>query len=271
MPANRCRDGNDWALYLARLVQTLSGVGAFALLTLYKLVWLKENHPRLLEQAHCGCLSWQPPSRPASLRPISLWRAPASYWISSARLWSARKSCRRRAWRDAGSAYLVEVQGAPIGTLRTDAAGPHSPGGCAGDLPDTILGCVIRRLARSRWSVLSSGFMEILMVRGQVDTSLLSRYPGSTCETGRSVGALWRIRGWPPYSNGAKTAVDAGNAMANADRRSARYSAGAEGVRGAVRSARLPKYCRLAGRDAQYHPRPFLSRRAGSLTAQLLA
>ncbi|KYN92232.1 hypothetical protein A3219_22020 [Salmonella enterica] len=30
-----------------RQLQTLSGVGAFSFNTLYKLVWLKENHPRL--------------------------------------------------------------------------------------------------------------------------------------------------------------------------------------------------------------------------------
>mgnify|MGYP001071379497 FL=1 len=34
----------------ARQLQQIAGVGAFAFNTLYKLVWLKENHPQLLAQ-----------------------------------------------------------------------------------------------------------------------------------------------------------------------------------------------------------------------------
>lgn len=87
-----------------RQLQTLSGVGAFSFNTLYKLVWLKENHPRLLEQAHCWLFisSLINHRLTGEFTTDITMAAPASYWISiSATL--VRKSCRRRAWRAACS------------------------------------------------------------------------------------------------------------------------------------------------------------------------
>ncbi|EEF3030619.1 L-fuculokinase [Salmonella enterica] len=168
-----------------RQLQTLSGVGAFSFNTLYKLVWLKENHPRLLEQAHCWLfISSLINHRLTGEFTTDITMAGTSQLLDihqrdfSPEILQATGLARRLFPR------IVEA-GAQIGTLQTDAARLL---GLPAGVPVISAGhdtqfALFGAGAQQGEPVLSSGTWEILMVRsGQVDTSLLSQYPGSTCE-----------------------------------------------------------------------------------------
>ncbi|MCE0800118.1 L-fuculokinase [Buttiauxella sp. S04-F03] len=166
-------------------LQTISGIGQFSFNTLYKLIWLKENRPELLEKAHA--------------------------WLFISSLINQRLTGEFTTDRTmAGTSQLLDVRqeifsktifqrtGLPIELFpRLVAAGEHIgnllphmaqrlgiPAGTAvisagHDTQFALFGSG----AGLDQPVLSSGTWEILMVRTpQVNTSLLPRFVGSTCE-----------------------------------------------------------------------------------------
>lgn len=196
-------------------LQEISGVGAFGFNTLYKLVWLKENHPQLLEQAHAWLfISSLLNHRLTGEFTTDITMAGTSQMLDiqkrdfSAEILQATALPRRLFPR------LVEA-GERIGTLQSDAAKllglpPGIPVISAGhDTQFALFGAG----AGQDEPVLSSGTWEILMVRSaQVNTPLLSRYTGSTCELDSQAGLYnpgmqWLASGvlewvrkllWPP-------------------------------------------------------------------------
>lgn len=166
-------------------LQTISGVGAFAFNTLYKLVWLKENHPQLLEQAHAWLfISSLLNQRLTGEFTTDITMAGTSQMLDihqrdfSAEILDAIGLPRRLFPR------LVEA-GEQIGTLQPEAA---TQLGLPSGIPVISAGhdtqfALFGAGAGQDEPVLSSGTWEILMVRNvQVNTSLLSHYAGSTCE-----------------------------------------------------------------------------------------
>ena len=169
----------------AQQLQQISGIGAFAFNTLYKLIWLKENHPQLLEQAHAWLfISSLLNHRLTGEFTTDITMAGTSQMLDihqrdfSAQILQATGLPRRLFPR------LVEA-GQQIGALRSDAAEML---GLAAVIPVSAAGhdtefALFGAGAEQDEPVLSSGTWEILMVRSaQVDTSLLSHYAGSTCE-----------------------------------------------------------------------------------------
>lgn len=169
----------------ARQLQQIAGVGAFAFNTLYKLVWLKENHPQLLAQAHAWLfISSLINHRLTGEFTTDLTMSGTSQMLDlrqrdfSAPILQATGLPRRLFPR------LVEA-GQPIGALLPEAAALL---GLPVGIPVISAGhdtqfALFGAGAGQDEPVLSSGTWEILMVRSaQVDTSLLCDYSGSTCE-----------------------------------------------------------------------------------------
>ena len=165
--------------------QQLAGVGAFGFNTLYKLIWLQENHPQLLEQAHAWLfISSLINQRLTGEFTTDITMAGTSQMLDihqrdfSAQILQATGLPRRLFPR------LVEA-GQQIGTLQNDAAKML---GLPAGIPVISAGhdtqfALFGAGAEQDEPVLSSGTWEILMVRSvQVNTPLLSHYAGSTCE-----------------------------------------------------------------------------------------
>ena len=172
-------------------LQAISGVGAFAFNALYKLVWLQENRPQLLEQAHAWLfISSLINHRLTGEFTTDITMAGTSQMLDihqrdfSPEILQATGLPRRLFPR------LVEA-GERIGTLQNDAANLL---GLEAGIPVISAGhdtqfALFGAGAEQDEPVLSSGTWEILMVRSaQVNTPLLSHYAGSTCELDSQAG-----------------------------------------------------------------------------------
>lgn len=172
-------------------LQEISGVGAFSFNTLYKLVWLKENHPQLLEKAH----AWLFISSLINHRLTGAFTTDVTMAGTSQMLDLHQRDFSPAILGAAGIPRrlfpaLVEA-GEQIGVLQHAAA---TLLGLPAGIPVFSAGhdtqfALFGAGAQQDEPVLSSGTWEILMVRSaRVNTSLLSQYPGSTCELDSRAG-----------------------------------------------------------------------------------
>lgn len=166
-------------------LQRLSGVGQFGFNTLYKLIWLREQHPELVERAHA--------------------------WLFISSLINHRLTGKMTTDRTmAGTSQLLSLQQECFSRTILDAVGLSEhffpPMVAAGEVIGSLLPDFAERLglpagipvvsaghdtqfalagsgAGPDQPVLSSGTWEILMVRTPlVDSDALARVAGSTCE-----------------------------------------------------------------------------------------
>ena len=139
-------------LISAQQLQAISGVGAFSFNTLYKLVWLKENHPQLLERAHA--------------------------WLFISSLINHRLTGEFTTdITMAGTSQMLDIQQRDFSPQILQATG----------IPRRLFPRLVE--AGEQIGTLQNSAAAILMVRSaQVDTSLLSQYAGSTCELDSQAG-----------------------------------------------------------------------------------
>lgn len=174
-------------------LQEISGVGAFSFNTLYKLVWLRENHPELLARAH----AWLFISSLINQRLTGKFTTDITMAGTSQMLDIHRRDFSPDILAIAGVERrlfppMVEA-GELVGELTPSAAALL---GLPAGIPVFSAGhdtqfALFGAGARQDEPVLSSGTWEILMARStRLDTGQLSRYPGSTCELDSKAGAF---------------------------------------------------------------------------------
>lgn len=172
-------------------LQRITGVGQFSFNTLYKLRWLREKHPDLVERAHA--------------------------WLFISSLINHRLTGRMTTdLTMAGTSQMYDLHHRQFSeAILEKAAIPRtlfpalvSPGEVIGELQPTVAGslglpCGVPVISAGHDTqfalfgagaginepVLSSGTWEILMARThRVNTSLLVQYPGATCELDSQTG-----------------------------------------------------------------------------------
>ncbi|WP_421199886.1 L-fuculokinase [Aeromonas enteropelogenes] len=166
-------------------LQRLSGVGQFGFNTLYKLIWLREQHPELVERAH----AWLFISSLINHRLTGKMTTDRTM-AGTSQLLSLQQECFSRTILDAVglSEHLfppMVAAGEVIGSLLPDFAEQL---GLPAGIPVVSAGhdtqfALAGSGAGPDQPVLSSGTWEILMVRTPlVDSDALARVTGSTCE-----------------------------------------------------------------------------------------
>ncbi|PWW06777.1 L-fuculokinase [Mangrovibacter plantisponsor] len=166
--------------------QAISGVGEFGFNTIHKLVWLKENHPEKLEQAHAWLfISSLINHRLTGKLTTDMTMAGTSQLLDIRTRTFSRDILQAIGVKENLFPPLVDA-GALVGTLLPEAATQlglpaHTPVISAGH--DTQFALFGAGAAQDE-PVLSSGTWEILMARTpHLDTARLTRHSGTTCES----------------------------------------------------------------------------------------